>query len=281
MVKVLKAGLHSSIQDEGRFGFRNQGIPTSGAMDQHAFHLANYLLDNKKGTPVIEFMLQGPTLYFGVSTYVAITGASFKAKLNGEEIEQFTRVFIPAGSELSFEPPQKGVFGYLSVKEGFEMKKAFKSCSFYPVVADNFLLEKGKELSIKSFDYKEKTHSKVMRHQNKFEDNILKVFPGPDFKLLPRNTQKYLSMGEFKVGKNSNRMGYEIKHTLKIQAEEIITAPVQPGTIQLTPSGKIIALMRDSQTTGGYARIFQLSEESINILSQKRTGEEVMFEIIE
>jgi allophanate hydrolase subunit 2 len=53
-----------------------------------------------------------------------------------------------------------------------------------------------------------------------------------------------------------------------------------PGTIQLTPGGQLIILMRDCQTTGGYPRILQLSEKSINVLAQKRLGEFVQFELI-
>jgi allophanate hydrolase subunit 2 len=43
---------------------------------------------------------------------------------------------------------------------------------------------------------------------------------------------------------------------------------VQPGTVQLTPSGSLIALMRDAQTTGGYARVLQLPAESIDRLAR-------------
>jgi allophanate hydrolase subunit 2 len=39
--------------------------------------------------------------------------------------------------------------------------------------------------------------------------------------------------------------------------------------------------MRDAQTTGGYARILQLTPTSINQLAQKRAGSEVIFELID
>ena len=34
MIEVIKPGLYSSIQDKGRFGFENYGVPISGSMDQ-------------------------------------------------------------------------------------------------------------------------------------------------------------------------------------------------------------------------------------------------------
>ena len=33
MLKVLKAGFFTTIQDTGRFGFLNKGVPVSGQMD--------------------------------------------------------------------------------------------------------------------------------------------------------------------------------------------------------------------------------------------------------
>ena len=53
------------------------------------------------------------------------------------------------------------------------------------------------------------------------------------------------------------------------------------GTVQLTPLGKIIILMRDNQTCGGYPRILQLNENSINKLSQKHVNNYIKFELID
>jgi allophanate hydrolase subunit 2 len=43
MIEVLLTGIHSSIQDLGRFGMQNTGIPIGGAMDQAAMQMANSL----------------------------------------------------------------------------------------------------------------------------------------------------------------------------------------------------------------------------------------------
>ena len=44
--RVLKAGMQTTIQDLGRYGFQSQGISVSGAMDVRSFKIANLLLDN-------------------------------------------------------------------------------------------------------------------------------------------------------------------------------------------------------------------------------------------
>jgi biotin-dependent carboxylase-like uncharacterized protein len=278
MIEVIKPGLRSSLQDEGRFGPRDQGVPLSGAMDHYALYLGNHLLGNQKGTAVIEMMLQGPELLFTKSTYIAITGASFEASLNGEKIAHLARVFVPAGSVLKFTPPKTGVFGYIAIQGGIKTSPILNSFSYYPRVSDKFLLSKGLQLKISSYPQKERSNARVVNYLES-SDKTIEVYPGPEFRLLSTENQKGLTVANFKIGTNSSRMGYEIKHAMQLQANEIITAPVQPGTVQLTPAGNLICLMRDAQTTGGYARVFQLSETAINKIAQKRSGENIKFKI--
>ncbi len=43
MLKVLRPGLLTTIQDAGRFGWYHIGMPPSGAMDQFSFRAGNLL----------------------------------------------------------------------------------------------------------------------------------------------------------------------------------------------------------------------------------------------
>ena len=74
-------------------------------------------------------------------------------------------------------------------------------------------------------------------------------------------------------------MAIQLKEVLTNKLSPIITGPVLPGTVQLTPSGKLIVLMRDCQTTGGYPRVLQLSEVGINSIAQKVVGDMLRFEL--
>ena len=42
-------GILTTVQDEGRFGYQAFGVSTSGAMDNHSFHIANILVGNDMG----------------------------------------------------------------------------------------------------------------------------------------------------------------------------------------------------------------------------------------
>ena len=90
---------------------------------------------------------------------------------------------------------------------------------------------------------------------------------------------KILFNEEFSIGIN-NRMAYNLLEKIQDRVNSIISSGVIPGTVQLTPSGNIIILHRDSQTTGGYPRILQLNEKSLNDLAQLRTGDNIRFKLL-
>ena len=45
-IRILKAGLLTTVQDMGRTGYQSQGFGVSGVMDVRSFKIANLLLDN-------------------------------------------------------------------------------------------------------------------------------------------------------------------------------------------------------------------------------------------
>jgi allophanate hydrolase subunit 2 len=84
----------------------------------------------------------------------------------------------------------------------------------------------------------------------------------------------------FEIDTLNDRMGYQLKQGITaMDRTEIITSSLIPGTVQLTPSGKLIIMMRDCPTTGGYPRILQLTDDAINKLAQKKTGDTIRFEM--
>ena len=108
----------------------------------------------------------------------------------------------------------------------------------------------------------------------------LEVFHGPEFDLLSDKEKEVLIQTNFSISDTVNRMAIVLHEKLKNTLPSILTAPVLPGTVQVTPSGTLIVLMRDCQTTGGYPRILQLSESSINHLAQKQVGDTFKFTLL-
>ena len=283
MIEVLNPGTHSTIQDKGRLKFREQGVPVGGAMDLHALILANHLLQHTEIAPVIEFAINGPTLYFYSETYIVLTGAEFHCKLNGKVISHATPIYSPADSTLEIGHVFKGNYGYLCVLGGFSTEKTLESASFHPTLLPNAKLKKEMKLVyIKTHFNTVNFYARVIPVHDKFCRTKMDVYPGPEFNLLSEEQQSKLLNQKYFVKSSSNRMAVIMGNTSGINAPEIITAPVQPGTVQLTPSGDLIVLMRDAHTTGGYSRVLQLTDYAMNSLSQCEIGEsyEASFHLI-
>lgn len=277
-IEVLHPGLFSSIQDFGRHGYQKFGVPISGVMDRYAYKIANLLLQNEADAAVLEMTQIGPKLRFADPATIAICGAHLSPSVNGAAIRNNEPVKIEPGSILSFGRPLQGNRAYLGISGGFQSEKVLNSRSWYEGITTYDRLEKGMKLSY--FTSKEKilkTHSSVKLDQTNINFEKINVFPGPEFENLPESLKSHLRQNRFSVDKNNNRMAVQLSEVMENLLQPIITGPVFPGTVQLTPGGRLIILMRDCQTTGGYPRILQLSEKALNVLAQKKTGDEIRF----
>ena len=276
MIKFISKGLYTTIQDDGRFGYRNIGVPSSGYMDRESAQTANLIIDNPINNPVIEATLIGPTIKFEKSTFICITGSDFNPMLNESRISLYTPVKVNKGDILKINNSSIGSRCYISIKGGIKVDKVLGSKSYYPQISDSSIIEKGDEFK---FETNNSEPSYKLINQ-KFELNKnLKVFKGPEFNSLNKGSINKIIDQEFSIGIN-NRMAYNLKEKIQAGTTSIISSPVIPGTVQLTPSGQMIILHRDCQTTGGYPRILQLDEKSLNNLAQLRIGDKIKFEIV-
>ena len=62
--EILRAGINTTFQDEGRNNLYHIGIPFSGAMDNRNYLIANKLVNNNLDSAVIEFAYQGPHIKY-------------------------------------------------------------------------------------------------------------------------------------------------------------------------------------------------------------------------
>ncbi len=281
-IEVLKPGLFSTIQDKGRFGFMDSGVPTSGPMDMYASRLGNLLLNNSPDRPVLEITQTGPTLKFWSPANIVITGGNLSPMINDSEIKNGRISILKKGDVLSFGKRILGSRAYVCIQGGFTGNKVLGSYSWYDGLTEHFRLEKGMNLYLDSELQGEiNTTSLVKYSENYLSECIVTVYPGPEFYSLPGVMQQEILKRNFTVDSKSNRMAILFKEIFKNYMEPIISGPVIPGTVQLTPSGKMIILMRDCQTTGGYPRVLQISTKGLNVLAQKMTGDKIKFQLVD
>src|SRR5690606_15602796 len=279
MINVLSPGLFSTIQDMGRFGYRDKGVPVSGAMDAASAQLANMLLGNNNNDAVMEITMKGPRLMFNCNTCIVITGALLNPAINNAPAHNNKVYDIQPGDILSFGGMESGLRAYLAVKNGFKTDVVMNSRSQYESITGNSSIRKGDTIEIDDFPYSKMRTSNTVIRVKWMENEILQVLRGPEYDLLSDKQKNELKETIFSVANENNRMACQLKGELSPHSLSIYTSATIPGTVQFTPSGKLIVLMKDAQTTGGYPRISQLTEEAICILAQKATGGSIRFAI--
>ena len=278
MIKVLKAGFYTSIQDKGREGYASIGVPVSGAMDTYSSDLANRILNNVETDAVLEIAFGFCAFEFLSETIICISGGHFSPKINGAPISLQTRIHVYKKEVLTFGHNTFGARCYLAVKNGFLTAPVLKSRSFFENITQQSLLTKGDVLPIgifKASTAPSNTSVKVI--EGHFDSQMIICYKGPEFDALEAFQKEVLVKQVFTISNDNSRMGYRLNEVIENALPSILTSAVLPGTVQLTPSGKLIVLMRDCQVTGGYPRILQLSTTAINQLAQKKTHDTFQF----
>ena len=278
MIKVIDPGFYTSIQDKGRFGFQNYGIPVSGCMDENSAEIANQILGNLTSSALLELTMTGCSLEFKKDTTIAVTGSDMNAKLNNFSIQMYNKIDVKKGDLLSFGRFESGFRTYIAFQGGIKSEKVMKSRSMYNGITKSFKIQKNDKIVLNNSINKSRGTNQEKIQKLILSDNI-ECYKGPEFHKLSKENKENLLKKQFSISNNHNRMGYILNEKIKNNIKPIITSHVMPGTVQLTPGGKIIILMRDCQTTGGYPRILQLTNSAINILSQKMTNSEIKFNI--
>lgn len=287
-VTVIDPGFSTSIQDLGRYGYRNIGMPVAGAMDSYSFKQANWLVGNSFDTACIECTLVGPTLEFRGGCQIAITGADMRPTLDGGVVELNRTNEVKGGSVLKLEGCTLGCRSYIAIAGGFDIEPQMGSVATYTRAKVGGIsgvpLSKGNALSY----YVNPTAVTPRVLPQNFAIGLsnsyrLRVLRGPEFDQITSSSLDLLFREQYIVSTELDRMGcrldgVELNHK---GAADIISAPVQFGTIQLPADGQPIILLADSQTTGGYTRIANVATIDLPILGQLRAGNKISFENID
>lgn len=279
MLKVLKAGFYTTIQDAGRFHYRNKGVPVSGVMDEISVFKLDSLLENKEPSAVLEITMTGPTLVFEKETYMALGGAKLSATLNNLPIQNYKVYKIEKGDIISFGKLEKGFRSYLAVKGGFTTEQVLGSRSFYrPITKNNRLNDNDIVPYSTQLNFQPKISE--IKVDSFLDDTVLEVTKAPEFDMLTDKQLEDIFSKTFTVAHENNRMAYQLTETIRPHTISMLTSATIPGTVQLTPAGKLIVLMKDGQTTGGYPRVVQLTDKAICILAQKKGGDSLSIKLV-
>ena len=290
-LKIIKAGIQDTIQDMGRYGQQHLGINPTGAMDTYAMQVANILAGNKMDEAIIELHFPASVFMFTQPALIALGGADFSASINGEPVPVLHAIIVGKNDVLQFHKPINGSRAYLAVNGGFVLHKWMNSYSTHlKAKAGGFngrTFQKDDELFIRRpFSSTIKQNDFVVlpwQTDTKWDDdqNEIFVLPGNEWERLTAESKENFLMTSFVITNQSDRMGYRLNNIpLPVMSnEEIISSAVSFGTVQLLPDGKLIILMADHQTTGGYPRIAHVISAHHSKLAQMKSGDKIHFRL--
>src|SRR5262249_30984770 len=121
----INPGLFTTLQDGGRTGFREFGVPVGGAFDLEALDLANALLGNPPGCAALEMTLFGGLYEAQTTLAVALTGAPMATTLVGRDGREQSLTIplcftIEPGERLRIGGAEHGARTYMAVRDGWK-----------------------------------------------------------------------------------------------------------------------------------------------------------------
>ncbi len=282
-IKIINPGLLSSIQDAGRYGYQQFGMPTAGAMDTDSLHFANWCLGNHPNEACIESTILGASIEFLFDTCIAICGAKLQAKINGKSVDMNRSLQIIAGDKLEMGMAQSGCRIYLAIAGGFNIPKLMNSKSTY--LRGKFggyrgkALAAGDELEVNETN---ETVNRILPEElitNYASFSEIRVTAGAEVKRFTQNGIKTFLCSTYTVSPQSDRMGYRLSGE-KIEhasGADIISSGIGTGAIQVPGHGEPIIMMADHQTVGGYTKIANVITADLPLLGQMKPGDKLSF----
>jgi biotin-dependent carboxylase-like uncharacterized protein len=297
VLQVVEPGLQTTVQDLGRPGLGAAGVPVAGACDPTAVAVANLLLDNRPGAPVLECTIAGPELLVLRDVVVAIAGADLGAVAApaGRRLAVAAVHALSAGVRLVLAGAGSdggaGCRAYLAVPGGFAVPDVLGSAS--TSLVGGFGGVAGRAL---------RAGDRLTAAGPILDDPHLirrawpadLPFPGPGdaVAVLPgpaagerggRAALRALLENAWRVSAASDRRGLRLEGP-PIELDWPADQPshgVPTGAIQVTPSGMPMVLLPDAGPTGGYPVLAVVATADRSVVGQARPGGEVRFRLVD
>jgi len=295
--EIGNPGLATTVQDQGRTGHYNVGIPQSGSMDQYSAELGNALVGNTAREAVLECTYLGPVLTTDSDAVVAVTGAPVEVKVNGEPRPQWSRLELKAGDQLSFGVIRGGTRYYIAVQGGIDVPEVLGSRSTYSLGAIGGF--KGRKLEAGDVvpvgaplnDGKLPQADSVpdeFRPVYAKEQEVRIVLGLYDHRLTDEGLANLLNEN-WKVTPVADRMGLRysgpgVKWKEREQPfgagsdpSNIVDAGYAVGSIQIPGGTQPIILHRDAVSGGGYAMVGTVISADMDLVARAAPGTATRF----
>ncbi len=290
MLEVILPGLLSTVQDGGRRGYADLGVPGAGACDPAALVVANALLGNPADAAALEITIAGPTLRVLTTCVGALAGADFAARVeeDGRCLRPGGAYLLRGGTTLVCGSATGGARGYLALAGGIAVPPMLGSAATY--LAGGFGGLGGRPL--RSGDRLLPTHPGDLHAAGwRWPDPLIsapaadpstvRVVPGPHLAAFVPDLLAVLTGAVWTVGPQSDRMGLRLQGPALVRSaagqSELLSQGMVWGALQVPSDGQPIALLADHQTVGGYPVPAVAIRADWPILGQLAPGAAVRF----
>jgi biotin-dependent carboxylase-like uncharacterized protein len=284
VLRVIRPGLLTTVQDLGRPNAIASGVSPGGAMDRFAHRAANLLVGNEEGAATLEFTLRGPHMVAVHSCVVAITGGDFDLRINGRPAPAWTGIFLSEADELIFEGRLSGGRGYLALAGGIAADRWLGSCSTNLMAARGGMhgrpIAGGDVIALAGPSVGPPVSGRHLSENLRpaYANHVLNAIPGPQVRRLSAASRKLLFGSSFTVSRDANRMGYRLDGpALDAPGDELLSFGLVAGAVQLPAGGRPILLMADHQTAGGYPVVATVVGGSMPVAAQLVPGDDLRF----
>ena len=273
-LRVDEAGLLDLVVDGGRDMGGRFGMAQSGPVDTRAARLANALVGNGAGEPLIELTVRGPSLTALRPVRIAIAGPAVLPWIDGEVAEAYATLELAEGDRLSLPHTGQGARAYLALAGGIESDRFMDSASTdvrgligRPLAAGDVL---GTAREVET----------AMRMSARVDWPVngatVRIMPGP--KATPAALAR-LDGAELRTAAG-DRTGVRLEG-VELPGGEAVSEPPPLGAVQITPNGEPFVLLVDRYRTGGYALPAVVHPDDLPIVGQLLPGMRVTFTLVE
>ena len=288
--EVLEPGILTTVQDSGRYGFSQFGVPPSGVLDNFSFRVGNLLVGNREEEACLETTIMGLKLKALSEVVIAITGGDLSPTLNGESLDMWRTHLLVEGDIITFKKVRSGCRAYLALSGGFAIPKIMGSRSTY--LSGRFGGLEGRALKKGDILYRFDRPSPLNKLGFRFprdsiplygKDLLLRVIPGPQNHHFTEKGFQTFRSSSYQVTPRCDRMGVRLEGP-KIEGrpdveESIISEGLISGAVQVPGDGKPIIILTEL-VTGGYTKIATVISTDLPKVAQLKPGDRVNFEPI-
>lgn len=292
VVRVVKPGMLTTVQDLGRWGFQSRGVPVAGPMDPYSHRIANALVGNAADAATLETTLLGPELEFDDARVVAVAGALFELTVDGAPAPAFEPFSVGKGSRLRWGRRLRGARAYVAISGGIATPSVLGSRATHLISAMGGLcgraLKAGDSLPLGRHDarLKPRAPSEAAMVAARGPEHIdgamrVRVLSGPQVEHFSPDSLDRLQSAPYVVSSKSDRMGFRLDGPALTHSHgaDIISDATPLGVLQVPASGQPILLMADRQTTGGYPKIATVVTADLASAGQLGPGDALRFEV--